>query len=191
MPKGVYERKLKPLIKAGDKFDKLTAVKFSYRNKDSYQFWLFRCDCGKEKIISINSVKRGNTKSCGCLLKKGGNLTHKMSKTRTYTSWQKMKERCLNKKCEEYKYYGKRGITICDRWLGKNGFINFYKDIGDTLKQGYANTNAWFITSNLEALKHIGLRPSRKIKVFNAKLEARLVKYEMYEGSKKAKKQNN
>jgi putative N6-adenine-specific DNA methylase len=65
----------------------------------------------------------------------------------------------------------------------------FYGDIGTTLKHGYPNTNAWFITSNLEALKYVGLRPSRKIKVFNAKLEGRLVKYEMYEGSKKAKKQ--
>lgn len=65
----------------------------------------------------------------------------------------------------------------------------FYGDVGTTLKHGYPNTNAWFITSNLEALKFVGLRPSRKIKVFNAKLEARLVKYEMYEGSKKAKKQ--
>lgn len=63
----------------------------------------------------------------------------------------------------------------------------FYKQIGDTLKQGYPNTNAWFITSNLEALKHVGLRPSRKIKLVNAKLESRLVKYEMYAGSKKGK----
>ncbi len=66
----------------------------------------------------------------------------------------------------------------------------FYKQIGDTLKQGYPATNAWFITSNLEALKYVGLRPSRKIKVFNGKLESRLVKYEMYAGSKKAKFQN-
>ena len=65
----------------------------------------------------------------------------------------------------------------------------FYGNIGTTLKHGYPNTNAWLITSNLEALKFVGLRPSRKIKVYNAKLEARLVKYEMYEGSKKAKKQ--
>ena len=65
----------------------------------------------------------------------------------------------------------------------------FYGDIGTTLKHGYPGTNAWLITSNLEGLKHVGLRPSRKIKLFNAKLEARLVKYEMYEGSKKAKKQ--
>jgi len=63
----------------------------------------------------------------------------------------------------------------------------FYKQIGDTLKQNYPNTDAWFITSNLEALKHVGLRPSRKIHLFNAKLEARLVKYEIYEGSKKGK----
>jgi putative N6-adenine-specific DNA methylase len=64
---------------------------------------------------------------------------------------------------------------------------SFYKQIGDTLKQNYPNTNAWFITSNLDALKHVGLRPSRKIHLFNAKLEARLVKYEIYEGSKKGK----
>ena len=63
----------------------------------------------------------------------------------------------------------------------------FYREIGDTLKNNYPNTNAWFITANLEALKFVGLRPSRKIKLFNGSLEARLVKYEMYEGSKKGK----
>ncbi len=63
----------------------------------------------------------------------------------------------------------------------------FYREIGDTLKINYPNTNAWFITSNLEALKFVGLKPSRKIKLFNASLEARLVKYEMYSGSKRAK----
>lgn len=62
---------------------------------------------------------------------------------------------------------------------------DFYGKIGDTLKQAYPGTNAWFITSNLEALKFVGLRPSRKIKAFNGKLESRLVHYEMYEGSKK------
>lgn len=63
----------------------------------------------------------------------------------------------------------------------------FYKSIGDTLKQYYAGTDAWLITSNLEALKYVGLRPSRKIKVYNSHLESRLVKYVMYAGSKKAK----
>jgi putative N6-adenine-specific DNA methylase len=62
----------------------------------------------------------------------------------------------------------------------------FY-NIGDTLKKNYPGTNAWFITGNLEALKFVGLKPSRKIKLFNASIEARLVKYEMYEGSKRTK----
>jgi putative N6-adenine-specific DNA methylase len=66
----------------------------------------------------------------------------------------------------------------------------FYREIGDTFKQHYPNTKAWFITANLEALKFVGLRPSRKIKLFNGKLETRLLQYEIYEGSKKAKFMN-
>ena len=64
---------------------------------------------------------------------------------------------------------------------------DFYGKLGTTLKHNYPGTDAWFITSNLEALKHVGLRTSKKIKVFNGKLESRFVKYEMYEGSKKKK----
>lgn len=63
----------------------------------------------------------------------------------------------------------------------------FYKKIGDTFKQSYPNTLAWLISSDLEAVKKIGLRPSRKIKLFNGKLETRFLQYEMYEGTKKAK----
>ncbi|WP_224484801.1 THUMP domain-containing class I SAM-dependent RNA methyltransferase [Robertkochia aurantiaca] len=63
----------------------------------------------------------------------------------------------------------------------------FYSSIGDTLKQGYPGTEAWFISSNMEALKHVGLRPSRKITLYNGKLESKFLKYEIYEGSKKNK----
>ncbi len=66
----------------------------------------------------------------------------------------------------------------------------FYKEIGNTLKQSYLDTDAWFITSDFEnGIKNVGLRASRKIKVFNGKLECRFVKYEMYKGSKKSSKQ--
>ena len=64
----------------------------------------------------------------------------------------------------------------------------FYGSIGDTLKQNYPGTEAWFITANLEALKYVGLRTSRRIEVYNSHLESRLVKYEIYEGSKKVKR---
>ena len=63
----------------------------------------------------------------------------------------------------------------------------FYKKIGDTLKQNYPGTQAWFITSEDEAMKNVGLRPSRKVKMFNGGLESRFLKYEIYEGSKKRK----
>ena len=64
---------------------------------------------------------------------------------------------------------------------------DFYKKIGDTLKQNYTGAEAWLLIGNLQALKFVGLRPSKKIKLFNGKLEARLVQYRLYEGSKKVK----
>lgn len=65
---------------------------------------------------------------------------------------------------------------------------NFYKKIGDTFKNSYPNTFAWLISADLEAVKKIGLRPSRKIKLYNGKLECRFLQYEMYEGTKKVHK---
>lgn len=64
----------------------------------------------------------------------------------------------------------------------------FYEKVGTTLKHGYPGSQAWLITSNMEALKSVGLRPSAKIRLFNGKLDSRFVRYELYEGSKKAKK---
>lgn len=63
-----------------------------------------------------------------------------------------------------------------------------YSQIGTVLKHGYPDSHVWFITANLDALKYVGLRPSKKIKTFNGKLEARFVNYQMYSGSKKIKK---
>ena len=76
-----------------------------------------------------------------------------------------------------------------DERIAVRDIEEFYGSIGNTLKRGYPGTQAWMITSNMEALKFVGLRPSRKIKLFNGKLEARLVRYEMYEGSRKKSKQ--
>lgn len=65
----------------------------------------------------------------------------------------------------------------------------FYKKIGDKLKKDFGGWNCWIITSNMEAIKHIGLHPSKKMTLFNAALECKLLKYEMYSGSRKASKQ--
>ncbi|TQI70570.1 putative N6-adenine-specific DNA methylase [Gramella sp. Hel_I_59] len=68
---------------------------------------------------------------------------------------------------------------------------DFYGKIGDTLKQGYPGTHAWFIATNFDAIKSVGLRASRKIKLYNGPLEGRLLKYVLYEGSKKKSKQED
>jgi putative N6-adenine-specific DNA methylase len=70
-----------------------------------------------------------------------------------------------------------------------DGDINaLYQGIGDAFKQSFPNTQAWLISSNMEALKCVGLRPSRKIKLFNGKLESRLMFYPIYEGTKRLHK---
>lgn len=113
-----------PTIKTGDKYNRLTAVKFHHWDKRHKPCWLFECDCGEKKVICVGSVKNGHTKACGCLRTK-----HGMRKTRTYKLWKGIKQRCLNPNNPDYRYYGGRGITICPEWL--NSFINFYADMGD------------------------------------------------------------
>jgi putative N6-adenine-specific DNA methylase len=68
-----------------------------------------------------------------------------------------------------------------------------YQSIGDTLKKKYEGYSAWIISSNREAFKYVGLRPSKKIPVFNGQLECRFMRFDMYEGSKKLskRKENN
>lgn len=64
----------------------------------------------------------------------------------------------------------------------------FYRKIGDTLKHGYPGSKVWFITSDIEALKHVGLRTSKRIPLKNGDLDCRLVRYDMYEGTRKVRK---
>jgi len=66
-----------------------------------------------------------------------------------------------------------------------------YQKIGNTFKQSYPNTNAWLISSNFDALKFIGLRPTKKIKLFNGKMETRLCLFPIYQGTKKIHKIKN
>ncbi|NVJ88363.1 MAG: class I SAM-dependent RNA methyltransferase [Flavobacteriaceae bacterium] len=63
--------------------------------------------------------------------------------------------------------------------------VEFYKKIGDTLKNNYTGSTAWLITSDIQALKNVGLRTSKRIALKNGDLDCKYVKYELYEGSKK------
>ncbi|MEI6020757.1 MAG: THUMP domain-containing protein, partial [Bacteroidota bacterium] len=84
------------------------------------------------------------------------------------------------------------GVVILNPPYGErlpvDEITTLYKEIGDKLKKDFQNFNAWIITSNPEAIKSIGLRPSRKIQIYNGALECRYLKFELYGGSKKAVK---
>lgn len=120
---------------AGKKFNRLTVLQ-RVENRKKTVMWLCKCDCGNETIVDGFSINHGKTKSCGCLQseKAKENAKHGKTGTRIYRIHHNMKERCFNKNNHRYKSYGGRGITICDEWLGKNGFICFYNW---AIKNGY------------------------------------------------------
>lgn len=117
----------------GQTFGRLTVISKHGKNANGNVTWLCVCKCGGTKIANGSSLKRGTLQSCGCLLKEVACkrlLTHGMSKSPEYLSWTNMRRRCFNKKDIQYHNYGGRGITVCDRWLGKDGFSNFFSDMG-------------------------------------------------------------
>jgi len=72
--------------------------------------------------------------------------------------------------------------------MKKEDINEFYHAIGDRMKQQFAGYDVWILSSNIEALKNVGLHPTRKITLFNGDLECKFMKYSIYEGSKKIKK---
>lgn len=86
-----------------------------------------RCDCGKEKDILLKDIKNGKIKSCSCLQKENQFYSHRMTHTTEYRIWHNMITRCTNPNSDSYKYYGKRGISVCGRW---KTFENFFADMG-------------------------------------------------------------
>lgn len=111
-------------IVAGAVYGRLTAI-----SPATGRLWLFHCECGNETLLNKYRVRSGNTKSCGCL--NVARITkHGLSKTPEWWVYNNMKSRVLNPRSPVFHHYGGRGITICNRWLGQNGFANFFADMG-------------------------------------------------------------
>lgn len=124
-------------------FGRLTVLKSAGANKRKLILWECICQCGRKTIATGVILRRGDTKSCGCLkwsAQKYGNdnkpvwnkgdsnrIKHGMSSTSEYKAWANMNDRCKNKDHSAYKNYGGRGITACDEW---EDFMQFYEDMG-------------------------------------------------------------
>lgn len=122
----------------GQKFGRLTVIKTGSKDKKGKHRWLCKCECRNTKEVRGSSLRSGRTRSCGCLkreIRQTGNSgrIHGMWGSREYFTWMGMKKRCFNKNDPAYKNYGGRSITVCKEWLGRNGFVNFYEDMGKRL----------------------------------------------------------
>lgn len=98
--------------------------------------WLCRCACGNSKESSGKLLRAGKLKSCGCLQPEvvaKRNFKHGLC-TRgnshyLYGTWRRMIQRCEDRGCSDYKKYGARGISVCERW--RKSFSDFLRDVGE------------------------------------------------------------
>lgn len=129
----------------GQTFGRLTVLGIAPKRPGQKPIrWWCRCECGNVIDATPAHLKKGSVKSCGCLNRDFNavraerlvvrNTTtlkkHGQTDIAEYNSWTAMRKRCLNPNHRAYHRYGGRGITICDRWLGEDGFVNFLADMG-------------------------------------------------------------
>ena len=124
MPRGHFAKDL-----TGEKFGMLTVLGTAdsrvTRGGKKKSRYVCKCDCGNVVTVDGNSLTQGRTKSCGC--RRGRNLperntTHGGSNDRLYKVWSSIKTRCYNSHCRAYKWYGARGIKLCDEWMDYAAF---------------------------------------------------------------------
>lgn len=127
-----------PKIKdmTGERFGRLVVLGYAGRAGKNNR-WLCLCECGVEAVRRQDHLKSGRSSSCGCFNAEcqranfethGGASSEKSKRHPLYSVWAGMKKRCYSPNCDGYKYYGARGIGVCDRW--RNDFAAFVEDMG-------------------------------------------------------------
>ena len=119
---------------SGKTYGRLSVLGLSPEQWGKHKRWLCRCECGTLCIVAGGQLRKGKTRSCGCL-----NLESLQSRAthgkcvgghrRVYRIWNAMRQRCHNPNQPHYERYGGRGITVCDEW--RKSFEAFYRDMGD------------------------------------------------------------
>ncbi len=138
----------------GKRFGRLVVTSITKKRVCTHVVWLCQCDCGKITSVVSGDLLSGGTKSCGCLRKeqranskpsfKHGDASRRKP-ARLYNIWAKMKDRCLNPNCKDYKYYGGKGIVVCESW--KNSYLAF---------KWWAMSHGYEESLSIDRIKHRG-----------------------------------
>lgn len=125
----------------GMKFGRLTVIERA-ENRNTKVYWVCKCDCGNEVIVTGANLLRGHTQSCGCLVKEknsGIHIKHGMRTSKIYNVWIGIKNRCLNSSEPVYKRYGGRGITIYPAWIDDfQAFYEYVSKLENFGEEGYS-----------------------------------------------------
>lgn len=121
----------------GRKFERLTVLGIVGKQNKTLVYEC-RCDCGAMVKVLRSALPSGHTRSCGCLAReitsrartKHGHNRNPGMITPEYHAYHGMLRRCSNPRRPDYARYGGRGIKVCDRWRGVDGFIRFLEDMG-------------------------------------------------------------
>lgn len=113
----------------GQRFGRLTVLRRVGSDTRGRAQFECLCHCGAERVVAGYRLVSGNTTSCGCLLRElltARNTKHGQSSgplSAMYRAWNMTKQRCLNPRQRDYGRYGGRGVTICERWLDFDAFV--------------------------------------------------------------------
>lgn len=117
----------------GRVFSRLTVISLYGKNHRGKLMWDCVCSCGSKIVVNGEYLKNGDTQSCGCFKIENAKALytkHGAIGTSEYRIWVHLRSRCQNPNDDAFKNYGAKGVSVCDRWEGEYGFINFLSDMG-------------------------------------------------------------
>ena len=160
----------------GERYGRLTVLRFAGRASNGHSQWLCKCDCGRETTVARSNLRTGKQVSCGCKRREQAgamNYSHGGSNTRLYSIWTNMITRTTNPKGTAYNRYGGRGITMCPEW--RNSFEAF-RDWA--LANGYTDDLTIDRVDNDSGYRPDNCRWTTWHEQFNHRTDTRLITYD-------------